>query len=106
MSRQDANRYGVTHAFEIDTAKTLGKFEIQLQQHTKEIGTINENFSAMSLSFAKQEADIHDISESIKALKDPKISIKSLLKIAVAVLGSSTVSMMLWDSIRAWLHLP
>jgi hypothetical protein len=98
-------RYGVTHAFELKTAETLGAFGVQLQQHTEQIKGINDSFSAMNLAFAKMEIDIHDIRDALGKLQNPSISLKTLLKVGLAMVPASAVGMLVLDYLRALLHL-
>ena len=79
-------RYSVTHAFELETAKNLGCFAKQLRQHTDPISGINEKFSAISLSFAKMELDIHEIKEKMVAGHKIVIEWKTIGKVLLPTL--------------------
>ena len=85
-NNQNNGRYGVTRAFELETAKTLGSFGEQLRQHTEQIGGINQNFSAMNLSFAKMELDIHEIKNKLSAGHKIVIEWKTIGKVLLPTL--------------------
>jgi len=100
-NNQGENRYGVTHAFELKTAETLGGFAEQLRQHTEHFVGLDQSFSAMNLGFAKMELDIHGIKEAIESLRDPVVHWRTLAKYGVTIFTSIVGSALFWDIIRA-----